>query len=287
MNAHDLTFGVEFETTMPFGVCPVGSYQQGAAVEWLPAGWVAKTDCSIRATGSRQGVEFVSPVLKGEDGVKQVLEVLTALKLHGARVNESTGLHVHVGGFDMTTVTIERLTTLVANFEKAIYASTGTTKRESGRWCQSVQRHGSYQGAATSPFGSVLANRYHVLNLTNVNRPTKKTVEFRAFAGTLNETKVIGHLQMCLGLVDRAINAKRTTQWKAIDPKESSPIHRSGVGQTALTRLFYQLGWTKGRTDKTYGVVPVEGAPSIEAIKKELMRLAKQYDAMGNGGAGR
>lgn len=287
MNASDLTFGVEFETTMPFGVCAVGSYQHGASVAWLPVGWVAKTDCSIRAMGSRQGVEFVSPVLKGEDGIKQVLEVLTILKLHGARVNESTGLHVHVGGFDMNATTIQRLTTLVANFEKAIYASTGTTKRENGRWCQSVQRHGSFAQAAASSAAPVLNNRYHVLNLTNVNRPTKKTVEFRAFAGTLSEVKVLGHIRMCLGLVERAITAKRTTQWKAIDPKESSPIHRNGAGQTALTRLFYQLGWTKGRTEKTYGDVNAEGAPTIEAIKKELMRLAKQYDAMGNGGAGR
>ena len=62
---------------------------------------------------------------------------------------------------------------------------------------------------------------------------------------------------------------------------DSSPIHRSGEGQTALTRLFYFLGWTKGREDHTFGDIQPEGLPTIEAGKKELMRLARKYDGAG------
>jgi len=283
MNASELTFGIEFETTMPAGSVTVGGYSSGAAVAWLPEGWKAKGDGSIRAGRGRVGCEFVSPVLKGADGVRQVLEVLTALKARGASVNDSTGLHIHVGGFDMSEQNIARLTTLVANFESAIYATTGTDARERSRWCQSVARHGSFdaafRGNGNGYGGPVVQSRYHVLNLTNLGRADKRTVEFRAFSGTLNPVKVCGYIHLCLGLVERALKAKRKTNWAAKAVKESSPIHRSGEGQTALTRLFYQLGWIKGRTQFCYGDVTAAGAPTHKSMKRQMMKLAKQYDA--------
>lgn len=273
MQADQLTFGIEFETTMPAGSVNMGSWSSPNQVPWLPQGWTAKPDCSIRAGRGRVGVEFVSPVLRGADGLAQVIAVIGILVARGAKVNKSTGLHIHVGGFDMGHSTIERLTTLVANFEKAIYASTGTRSRETGVYCRSTAAHGSAANAIRS------GNRYHVLNLTNITRPNKRTVEFRAFAGSLNVIKVVGYLRMCLGLVERATEAKRKTDWAAKPVKDSSPIHRNGEGQTALTRLFYQLGWTKGRTSRVYGFIPAPGdMPTMKTIKREFIRLAKQYD---------
>ena len=71
---------------------------------------------------------------------------------------------------------------------------------------------------------------------------------------------------------------KKLPKWVAKTPVESSPIHRRGEGQTALTRLFYGLGWTKGREDHTFGDVRADELPGVEAVKKELMRLARKYD---------
>ena len=68
--------------------------------------------------------------------------------------------------------------------------------------------------------------------------------------------------------------------WVAKRPVETSPLNRKGgEGQTAMCRLFYGLGWTKGQAKQTYGEVPCD-AVSIEKGKKELMRLAKKYDAV-------
>jgi ribosomal protein L21E len=75
------------------------------------------------------------------------------------------------------------------------------------------------------------------------------------------------------------LNAKRTTDWTAKSPVESSPIHKNGEGQTALNRLFYQLGWTKGRQPHTHGDLSGDGLPTIVRTKRELMRLAEKYDA--------
>lgn len=273
MNVNDLTFGVEFETTMPVGSVICGGYHNGVQVEWLPVGWTAQRDGSIVCNPGRMAVEFVSPILQGADGLRQVLEVIDALNSRGAQVNASCGFHVHVGGFGASCPkTLKRVTTIVANFEKAIYASTGTKSREQGRWCGSIQRHGN----ADSAIQNAGSYRYHVLNMTNTRRIG--TVEFRAFAGTLNKVKVTGYIRMCLGLVERAAVAKRVTNFVAPAVKSTSPIARSGEGQTALTRLFYQLGWTKGRTNETFGNLNCDFAPDFAKVKKELMRLARKYD---------
>jgi len=273
-NPNEITFGVELETIVPVGAVAVGTYRRGNAIPGFPTGWAAHSDSSIRSRAGYVGCEFVSPILRGADGVRQVLAVVAKIRELGGRVNVSCGLHVHVG-FSGDDKAMKRLVTLVANFEKAIYASTGTKSREQGHWAASVQSHGDAQSAQNA----ASHQRYHLLNLTNIARGVRPAVEFRAFAGTLNETKIVGHIQMCLGIVQRAIEAKRVTAFVAKTPEETSPIKRGGEGQTALNRLCYQLGWTKGRSKKVFGVIACDEAPSLKEVKKELHRLAKKYDA--------
>lgn len=279
MNASEITFGVEIECTVVAdrdrGI-QVGGYHSGVSVPGLPEGWTAQYDSSIRASRGRKAVEIVSPIMKGADGLRQIQQVCKFLtERHGARVNASTGLHVHVGFPNDDAEALKRLVTLTANFEKAIFASTGTKSRERGHFCGSVQRHGNVDVAADRA-GNY---RYHLLNLTNLRRGRFGAVEFRAFAGTLNPEKIIGYVRLCVGIVERAQKAKRATLWTAPAVKASSPIHRSGEGQTALTRLFYQLGWTKGRQKHTHGDVSGEGLPTIHRSKRVLMGLARKYDA--------
>lgn len=278
--AADLTFGVEFEVCLPATLSNVayGAYHRGAQIAQLPEGWNGQGDGSIQAPAGYWGIEIVSPVLKGADGIRQVQQVLSWLNSVGAKVNASTGFHVHVGFDRQNRDGLKRLTHLVASFEKAIYASTGTNSRETGRFCRSIREsfRGAFDTAARQARRDyVLQDRYHVLNVSNLVSGAKPTVEFRAFAGTLNVSKVLGHIFMCLGLVERALTAKKTTGWDAKAPVATSPIHRNGEGQTALTRLFYQLGWTRGRAKKVYGVI--EGH-DVQPLKKKLMEMARKYD---------
>ncbi len=278
MNANEMTFGCEFEVTMPRANCPVaGGYHRGVQIPGLPAGWNAQGDSSIRVTNrGHVGVEIVSPVLKGADGISQIKMVCKWLKERNAKVNQSTGFHVHVG-CDRNETLLARIAHLVANFEKALYASTGTKARERGNYCQPIHNNDRFQTRFVQGQSTPVA-RYHSLNVTNLDFNTKPTVEFRVFAGTLNAVKAIGYVRLCLGIVEKAYATKRTTKWTAKTPVETSPIHRNGEGQTCLCRLFYALGWTKGRESYTYGNVEAEGAPSIKACKKELMKMANKYD---------
>jgi hypothetical protein len=274
MNVDQITFGVEIETTIPRGALSVavGPHGHGTPIPEL-AGWKADADPSIRTSRrSHQACEFVSPVFQGSAGLKQCLADLAKIRTLGAKVNPSCGLHIHVGVNKSDAEFMTKLVTLVANFEKAIYASTGTKSRELGRWCNGLHRY----GAADYALQSGRHNRYHVLNVATGDKPT---VEFRAFAATLDAVKLAGYVTLCVGLIERAARAKKTTNWTAKTPVETSPIHRGGEGYTAVTRLFYQLGWTKGRQPHVHGDLKGDGIPGLLRVKKEIVRLAKKYDA--------
>lgn len=272
MNANEITFGIEIECLIPAANCPaVGGYHQGTQVADLPEGWNAQYDGSIRTRRGFQGAEIVSPILKGEDGIRQIKIVCEWLKRVGAKVNKSTGLHVHVG-YTADLEQRNRIVTVAANFEKAIYASTGTKTRERNRYRSSIQNSPTHQRGELARTA-----RYHVLNV----QTRKPTVEFRAFAGTTNFLKIVSYVRLCVGMVERTIELTRLPNWTAKQPVETSPIKRGGEGLTALNRLFYWLGWTAGRAKAVYGAVGAEAAaaPAMKTCKGQLVRLAKKYDA--------
>ncbi len=54
MNANQIAFGIEFETTLPDSdPTRVGGYHNGTQVPWLPNGWQAERDGSIRIKPGR------------------------------------------------------------------------------------------------------------------------------------------------------------------------------------------------------------------------------------------
>jgi hypothetical protein len=201
------------------------------------------------------------------------------LRQIGAKVNPSCGLHVHVG-WTGDEAALARLVFLAANHEKAFYAATGTKRRERGAYCQPVRSSPDYQARFVQGTNRPIMGRYYLLNLQNLNPASRKrTVEFRCFSATTNFHKISGYVRMCLGLVQKAHDTKRITQWANKTPVATSPISRSGEGQTELNRLFYALGWTKGRSAQVFGDLAPSELPSLKATKRQLMRLAKQYDA--------
>lgn len=177
-------FGIEFETTLPANdTTSIGPYHHGYAVPYLPEGWKAERDGSIQTTNNRRACEFVSPKLVGAAGIHQVADVLSTLRDRGAQVNASCGVHVTVS-WNGDQAALARLICLVGNYEKALYASTGTKTRERGHYTRPIKGYGN-AGAARQ---NCMANRYHVLNLTHLSQG-KNRIEFRVFAGTLNTSK--------------------------------------------------------------------------------------------------
>ena len=282
MNANEIAFGLEFETTLPAtDTTPIGPYHGGYQVPWLPEGWRAERDGSIRPESTaRKGCEFVSPKLRGPEGLQQVMDAIDAIAERGAKVNSSCGLHITVE-WNGDAAALARLISLVGNHERAIFASTGTRNRERITYSKQIKLYGSKDTAKLR----CESDRYHLLNLTHLKRG-KNRIEFRAFAGTLNKTKVAGYVMMVLGLVELALSSRRCSSWdyaKKEGTKSCWDRPGAGLGETELNRLFYRLGWTKGwykgeLRNKTYGEIAGDTKPEWKTIKTKLLELARKYD---------
>lgn len=282
MNANEMTFGVEIETIAPQSAIEndglrIGGYHQGIRVPYLPAGWMAERDGSINACRIPGGhaCEIVSPVLRGAEDLKQVAQVMQTLEAKGHKVNISCGVHVHIGwSRDLPAEALARLVTIVAYTEKGLYAITGTKSRERGTYCGGVRKYGNDKDAKPA----LDRNRYHALNLTNLASGRSQTVEFRLFSGTTSATKVVGWIQVCLGLVQRATQSKRSPTWT---PKPlTGGWKKAGEGASEAERLMGYLAWGAGYArihgGNQYGWI--SDAIPQEQIKREFRRLAAKYD---------
>jgi len=291
--AAEITFGIEIECFLPRGSVRVGSYHRGPELGGrFPAGWNAQSDCSLQTRlGNYVGVEFVSPVLRGREGLDQAKKVAALLGEMNARVNRTCGFHIHVGAksaagddFDDVADWVRRLLNTTAQHEKAFYGAAGTKARETGRYCRSLKT--AWAGKKEKLAKKMKANelrseaaglsRYHALNLVPLFS-SNRTVEFRCFSGTVEALKMTAWIQMALAVATLAQD--RNTKFDA--PQTTYADTTTAAG--AMKRFFYLAGWTRGRKDYNKPVCLAEGwldrMSALKAAKRELMRLAKKYDA--------
>ncbi len=300
-------WGVEIECFLPqraindLGI-RIGPYHGGQQLPGpFPQGWTAERDGSLRTT--RPGyvpVEIVSPVLRRRAGLEEVRQVARMLKGLGACVNPTCGFHCHVGarsvvGWDDGLVAewAAKLLYHVAMHETALYASTGTHRRENGTYACTVKQEkrtaDRVRSAPKPRKPAVLRDaiygmgRYHALNLTNLFAE-KATVEFRVFAGTVEWTKMAAYIQMALALCERATETAKM-DWYALASERT--YQARGAGLRELNRFFYLAGWTLGR--RAVGKSQVEMAgwiadpADLAQVKRELRRLARKYDRAAQG----
>lgn len=294
--AAEITFGIEIECLLPRGSVQVGSYHAGRELGGrFPAGWNAQSDCSLQTRlRNYVGVEIVSPVLRGHEGLEQVRQVADLLDEMSARVNRTCGFHVHIGArsaagedFDDVADWVRRLLNTTAQHEKAFFGASGTRARETGTYCRSLkQAWGDKKDklakkikAEDLRLEAAGLSRYHALNLIPLFG-SKRTVEFRCFSGTVEALKMTAWIQMALAVATLAQD--RNTKFDA--PQTTYADTTTAAG--AMKRFFYLAGWTRGRKDYNKPVCIAEGwvdeMGALKAAKRELMRLAKKYDAQGN-----
>jgi len=280
MNAHDLQYGIEIETIAPDAAVRrdglrIGPYHHGIQVPYLPTGWTAENDGSINNGHGGHKCEIVSPILKGPEGLAQVAEVAGILESKGHRVNVSCGVHVHVGWPRTFSVrALARLIIITAYLEKGLYAITGTKNREQSVYCGGVKKYGNDKAAKIH----LDRERYHILNLTNLATGRKQTVEFRCFSGSTSAIKLVGWVQVCLGLVEKSVTAKRSPVWNPKPP--TGGLKKKGEGASEAERLLHYLCWAAGSakiSGRSYGWI-YDGIPR-EKVKAEFRRMAKKFDS--------
>jgi hypothetical protein len=279
-----LTFGVEIETGCPGSAgINVGGYHAGRVIPNAPergvvsGAWKASHDGSIHVQ-NMQGVEFVSPVLRGSEGLENVQIMVERIAAMGARVNRTCGVHIHVGFPTNDLAAVRRLVHLVAHWEAALFATTGTHARENNHFCASIKtpsvRQANYRNNMAVRH-AISGNRYHTLNLMPLLSGTQPTVEFRVFSGSVNPKKIVAWTMLALSIVEAALSGHRA---KAFDMPETSVTRETGEGRgEKLVKAMLNDLWVWNGKSATRGQFQHPTYTHAFA-RKQLVRMARKYD---------
>ena len=213
----DFTFGTEIELTMP-----IPNYEVARLLERNGfARWNVVHDGSVAApVRGTYGMEVVSPVLQGADGLEEVKRVMDFLRANGGKVNRSCGLHVHIGVRGMKISRLRKIAAAFLNAEAAM-DELMPPARLNNRYCQSNGRfHGGNFGRLESA-GTVNAiaeamngghstqhythHRYYKLNFQSFVR--HGTIEFRQHSGTVESEKACAWIRLVASFCAAAASA--------------------------------------------------------------------------------
>lgn len=206
--------------------------------------WKVTTDGSIMGMN---GMEVVSPILEGDEGLRQVQVVCDTLTRIGCTVNRSTGLHVHVDARDLEDEHVKNVVRMYVKYESCYDSIMPVSRRESNNtYCASVTaRLGGSVDAAFRAIKSArgveglrraFGTRYMKVNLDSLLR--HRTVEFRQHSGSLDGQKVVCWVKLVTALVCRA-KATRCVKAKGAGDFDAAFKH----GDAQVKR------WAKARRD--------------------------------------
>jgi hypothetical protein len=174
--------------------------------------WKVVTDGSLSG-GYNGACEVVSPILHGEDGLRQIQVVMDALSAAGATVDRSCGMHVHVGASDVQGRELANILAFYAKFESGIDLLVAPSRRANNADYAGSLVDGVDVNKAIRSFKGAKSSRQSILyahsergSKVNVNSLFRHgTVEFRQHQGTLNPQKAAIWIQLVLAIVEHSV----------------------------------------------------------------------------------
>lgn len=161
--------------------------------------WKLVSDNSLDGNNT---FELVSPILVGENGLKELETVCWVLEFCQVKVNRSCGFHVHfdASGFDIDTW--KNLALSYKHIEQLIDSFMPESRRDN-RYCRAlngIDDHIIRSAYTISELQRAFRNdRYYKLNLEAFSR--HRTVEFRQHSGTIDFTKMEKWIRFLNGLI--------------------------------------------------------------------------------------
>jgi hypothetical protein len=182
--------------------------------------WKVVSDGSLN--GGMQSGEIVSPILGYED-IDLLQNVVRAVRQAGAKVDHSTGIHIHIDGARFDAKSTTNLVKLVHKQERLLEHALGINERRLNQYCKPIDEDFIKRLEATRPrtmqevsdawYGYRNAtpqrydrSRYHGLNLNSLF--FRGSIELRYFNGTLHAGEVKAYVQFALALAAKALNSK-------------------------------------------------------------------------------
>ena len=190
--------------------------------------WKVVKDASLNNVPDHLRAEIVSPILTYAD-METLQRVIRALRAAGARVDDTTAIHIHVGADPFDGRSLSRLARLVYKQEPLIFTALGIrqhrldryskpmspdfiAKLERRRPCTKDQLNRIWYGRRNTSPQHYDATRYYGVNFHNVWY--RGTVEFRWFEGTLHAGKVKAYVQFVLALAAKGLNGRAASSRK-------------------------------------------------------------------------
>ena len=161
--------------------------------------WKLVTDSSLEG---RDTFELVSPILVGEEGLKELETVCWVLDACDVKVNESCGFHVHMDASDFNMDAWKNLALTYKHLENVIDSFMPHSRRDN-RYCKSMRSLSEAQINGASTIHDLQrafeSDRYYKVNLEAYSR--HRTVEFRQHSGTINFAKMEKWIRFLNGLI--------------------------------------------------------------------------------------
>ena len=165
--------------------------------------WKIVTDGSL---SGNQTFELVSPILKGEAGIAEMLKVCSVLNKAGAKVNRSCGTHVHINARNFTIDQWKRIYINYARLEKTIDEFMPESRRgNANTYCRGFAGVRDFENKITGAntlreIERIFNSRYFKINPKSYSR--HNTCEFRQHAGTTDFVKISSWVRFLSNLVD-------------------------------------------------------------------------------------
>lgn len=184
--------------------------------------WKVIRDGSVYATRG-EACEFVTPICTYED-LELVQAIIRAFREAGAGVNDSCGIHVHVGANRHNHKSLKNLVNIMYSKQDILYKSLAMHPARSAKWAKKLKpemvenfknaKPADVNAVGRAWYGGPVENhqtkydssRYHGLNLHSVF--FTGTVEFRLFNSTTHAGRAKAYIQFCLAVSALAINSK-------------------------------------------------------------------------------
>lgn len=193
---------------------------------------VKKVGNQIKNATREYSVELVTPILKYEEDIDILQELLRRIRKAGGISSSEykCGIHIHIGANKHTPNTLKNIVNLMAAKEELIYKSLEISSDRVG-YCKRVNENLLtlinkkkpktfreleeiwYRDYSDNRSRHYHQSRYHGLNLHSTF--TKGTIEFRLFNGTMHAGKLRSYIVFCLAishqaLIQKTASAKRT-----------------------------------------------------------------------------
>lgn len=258
----DITFGIEIEC-IGLNTSAATQALRTAGVQCVDEGydhttrstWKVVPDGSL--TGRGGTCEVVSPILRGTDGLTEVRTVMSILRAAGAKVNESCGMHIHIGAEALTQ---EHQVRMIIAYGKWQGAFTGwiRERRINGRWAR-IRTAQSWAHLAdrwgTTSDRRIFAHsldRLYAFNAAAYHR--HGTFEMRAHHGSLNGTNACAWIalhiafaeacRMRLGFDTFAHNTNTATHGAAYWDANNDPAPREECIESSKALIATIAGMT-------------------------------------------